>query len=175
MPDTIVYLSLGSNQGNRLENLQSAKDLIQSSVGNVLAVSGIYETPPVGFTAETDFYNLCLSVSTSLSLFNLLEEIQTIERRLGRLEKSVSDEKGEKLYSSRNIDIDIIFYGNTVLESDNLTVPHAQFRFRKFVLVPLNDIAGEIDDPVTKLSVNELAANCENLTGDTQLVNCGIS
>lgn len=167
---TIVYLSLGSNQGERLEYLQQAKDLIQQKTGEIIAVSGVCETPPVGFEAETYFYNLCLSVRTNLAPLEILEQLKEIENLLGRQKKTILNENGERIYSSRVIDIDIILHGDLILESTILSIPHPRFRDRNFVLIPLNEIASQIVDPVTNQTINELLLNCESNVGDIRFL-----
>lgn len=130
-----VYLSLGSNLGDRHSIMRSAIELIDSRIGNVTAVSSFIETKPVGFKSENDFINCAVCLYTAMSPFALLEATQQIERELGRKSKSVGG-----VYSDRPIDIDILLYGNAVIESPILKIPHPQMRKRDFVMKPLREI-----------------------------------
>ena len=160
-PISTVYLSLGSNLGDRFQHLQNAQVALSKVVGEISTVSRIYENPPSGFDADQDFLNICLSIETGLAPAELLKTLKKIESELGRTMKSA------KGYSSRCIDIDIILYLDIVFQSENLTLPHPQFRKRMFVLKPLNDIAPNEIDPVTMLTIEQLFLNC----GDTSTLN----
>jgi 2-amino-4-hydroxy-6-hydroxymethyldihydropteridine diphosphokinase len=153
--NSFVYLSIGSNLGDRLSNIENANTLIRNRIGEILSKSLIYENPPKDFTADILFYNMCVLIRTILSPIEVLDEIQSIEKELGRTNKTV-----DRLYSSRVIDIDIIFYNNQIIKNERLSIPHPLFRDRRFVLIPLNDIANRIIDPLTSLSVNQLLAVC---------------
>lgn len=156
LDESIVYLSLGSNDGDRIENLRAAIELITARIGEVRKQSSFYQTPPLGFEAETDFINCCLEISTVLSPINLLKKTQEIEHELGRKHtESVG-------YSSRTIDIDTIIYGTIVMQSPELTLPHPRFRERKFVLVPLCELNKIGIDPITHLNMSQLLANCKD-------------
>lgn len=149
-----TYLSLGSNQGNKLEWLQKATDLIFENIGRVVAVSTVYKTPAWGFDGA-DFFNACLAVSTRLSAERLLAELLRIENQLGRVrDQTVST------YQNRNIDLDILFYGDAVQSTANLQVPHPKMTERKFVLAPLADIAANKMHPEKKVSVADLLNTC---------------
>lgn len=130
----IVYLSIGTNMGNRLDNLQNAVRMLmgQPSV-KVQAVSSIYETVAVGFTDQADFLNIVVCVETTLSPFDMLEMCQKIEHELGRIR--------EFRWGPRIIDLDILLYNHENIETDNLIVPHERMFERAFVLVPLVEIA----------------------------------
>ncbi len=151
-----VYLSLGSNLGDRIQHLLDAQNEINKNVGEIISVSQVYENPPSGFDAEQDFLNMCIQLSTDLSPLELLEAIKQIEQEQGR---TLSSKDG---YSSRCIDIDIILYTNCVFQSEKLTVPHPHFRKRMFVLLPLNDIALNEIDPETMLTIEQLIDNCSD-------------
>jgi 2-amino-4-hydroxy-6-hydroxymethyldihydropteridine diphosphokinase len=150
-----VFLSLGTNIGDRMLNLNKAKDLIALEVGEVVDVSGVYETPPLGFVSESFFYNICIKVHTKLSLEKLLVITQEIEKKTGRKTKTITGR-----YESRVIDIDIIFYNDLIFKSENLMVPHEHFKSRMFVLKPMNDIAPDFIDPETNNTVGSLMINC---------------
>lgn len=144
-----VVLSLGSNQGNRLENIRSAIALIHKTIGTVIKVSRLYETPSWGFDSDA-FYNCTLLVHTRLSAKNVLEEILHIEKILGRIRK-------EQLgYQARIIDIDIIAFDEEVLETETLHVPHPQMENRLFVLLPMKDLQLNWNHPKSGKSVAEL-------------------
>ena len=150
---TPVVLSLGSNIENRVFHLEKACEQLTQNVGRCIKISRIYETPPFGFEAETNFLNLCLTLETALNADQLLESLQTIESEMGRV-------RSNSEYISRTIDIDIIFFGNQIVKSDTLTIPHPFFRLRKFVLVPLTDIDKHMIDPVTHLTIEQIFENC---------------
>lgn len=146
----LVLISLGSNLGDREENLKNAvRNLVSSSLV-LLETSFIYQTEPIGFDSPNFFLNACASFNCSLSTEELLELTQRIERDLGRTSKSDGN------YEDRLIDIDIIGYDSIILSTENLTIPHPLFRERNFVLSPLNDVASYWKDPVTGRSVAEL-------------------
>lgn len=147
----LVHLSLGSNTGDREGFILSAlRGLNARNSVRVVSVSSLYETEPVGYQQQPDFLNLASAVETELAPLELLDVIQVIEARLGR-ETTVR-------WGPRAIDIDIVLWGNLELESERLTIPHRSFRERAFVLEPLREIAGDAIDPVTGLSIAELAA-----------------
>lgn len=153
--DFIVHLSLGTNKGDRLSNLRNAVQLISEKIGEINAISTIYENPPVGFIDETQFYNICLSVKTKLSPRDILFHSQSIEKELGRTTKSSNG-----IFTARIIDIDVILYENKIINIENLTIPHPLFTFRRFVLVPLNEIAPNNIDPVSQQSISSLLEKC---------------
>ncbi|MBQ6766367.1 MAG: 2-amino-4-hydroxy-6-hydroxymethyldihydropteridine diphosphokinase [Paludibacteraceae bacterium] len=130
-----VFLSLGSNLGDRSKNLETAISLIGSRAGDVTAVSSFIETKPVGFKSENRFVNCAVRIVTALDPFELLRITQQIERELGRTTKSVGG-----VYSDRTIDIDILLYGNAVIDTPKLKIPHPQMRKRDFVMRPLKEI-----------------------------------
>lgn len=146
-----AYLSLGSNLGDRESILGNAVELLGKRCGDIVAVSKSIETVPEGFQSPNAFLNQALVLETPLSADDLLAETQGIERELGRKRKSK-----DGIYSDRPIDIDIILYGDTILESPNLTLPHPRFRERLFVLKPLAEIASDTKDPVTRKTIKEL-------------------
>lgn len=148
-----AYLSLGSNLGNRCEHLKNAKDKIQEQIGEIIGESSVYENPPNGFQAETDFLNMCIKVSTQKSPFELLHALKSIETELGRVNPTSNG------YASRCIDIDIIFFGERIIVSEQLIIPHTKFRERNFVLVPLNELSPNTIDPITHLTIALLLEN----------------
>lgn len=153
----IIFLGLGSNLGSRESNLSHAIEQISEHIGNVKACSSMYETEPWGFQSDDLFLNMALKVESDLSPGELLHKILKIESTLGRL-------RGDKRYSSRVIDIDILLFDNLIVETEDLTVPHPLLHERKFVLVPLCDIASEVKHPVLKKNIKELLEICEDRT-----------
>ena len=143
----LVYLSLGSNVGDQAANLRAAIDHL-GSLGKVLAVSSFYETEPVEVTAQPWFLNCVVKLDTEKMPKQLLSGILDIEMEMGRrrLEK-----KGPRL-----IDIDILLFGNSIIETKGLTVPHVAMHQRRFVLEPLAEIAPEVRHPVFKRTAREM-------------------
>jgi len=148
-----TYLSLGSNQGNKLENLQQAIDFIAEKIGAVDRISSIYKTGSWGFKSE-DFLNICVRISTRLNSEKLLNSIHEIEHSLGRIRTS------EKGYKARNIDIDVLLFDTEIIISKALIVPHKDMLNRKFVMVPLAEIAPNLIHPITKQRIQTCLENC---------------
>ena len=134
-----TYLGIGTNLGDRAENLTRAVALISEQVGTVLACSSFMETAPWGFTSDNHFLNAVLAVDTALSPLELLRVTQSIERELGRLHKTIDGN-----YSDRIIDIDILLYEDLTIVSEELTIPHPYILMRDFVYLPLGEIAPEV-------------------------------
>lgn len=134
-----TYLGIGTNLGDRAENLTRAVALISEQVGTVLACSSFMETAPWGFTSDNHFLNAVLAVDTALSPHELLRVTQSIERKLGRLHKTIDGN-----YSDRIIDIDILLYEDLTIVSEELTIPHPYILMRDFVYLPLGEIAPEV-------------------------------
>jgi len=148
-----TYLSLGSNRGNKLENLQKAINLIAESVGQVTKISSIYKTSSWGFDSD-DFLNCCIITSTALNPEDLLSEIHEIEIKLGRHRNS------EEGYQARTIDIDILLFDNEIIFSKELMVPHKEMLKRKFVMIPLAEIAPNTIHPIEKIRLSICASQC---------------
>lgn len=142
-----AYLSLGSNLGNKAENIQNAVVLLSERAGEVIKVSSNYETEPDGFVSENSFVNIALSLDTTLDAYALLDVCEQIEKELGREHKSVNLN-----YSDRVIDIDILYFNNMQLATDRLTLPHPRMHKRQFVLEPLAEIAPKFRHPITGMS-----------------------
>ncbi|WP_111706364.1 2-amino-4-hydroxy-6-hydroxymethyldihydropteridine diphosphokinase [Lutibacter citreus] len=150
-----TYLSLGSNQGDKLQNLQEAIYLIADNIGVISKISSVYKTAAWGFKSD-QFYNICIEISTSLNPETLLLEIHKIETKLGRLAKSGSE------YQSRPIDIDILFFEQEIIFSKDLIVPHKDLLNRKFVLIPLTEISPNFIHPIEKQRIETCLKNCSD-------------
>ena len=146
-----LYLSLGSNEGNREALLHQAIDAIGRLIGQVGGIATFIETEPWGFDSPHPFLNTALSVTTSLLPLEVLEHTQAIERQLGRQHKSVDGH-----YHDRPIDIDLLFYDQLILTSERLTLPHPLLTERLFVLEPLREIAPEFIHPLSGRTIAEL-------------------
>lgn len=147
-----AYLLLGTNLGNKEDNLKKAIKLIKK-LGKIKKHSAIYETEPWGFTEERNFFNMAVCLETFLSPFELLNEILRIEISIGR-------KRQEKQWIAREIDIDIVFYDDRIIHDECLTVPHPQLQKRKFVLVPLNEIAPRFIHPSIGKNISTLLKEC---------------
>ncbi|MBK8599525.1 MAG: 2-amino-4-hydroxy-6-hydroxymethyldihydropteridine diphosphokinase [Flavobacterium sp.] len=150
-----VILSLGSNQGNRLQNIQNAIDSIHRGVGTVVKVSNLYETPAWGFDGEA-FYNCALVLNTQNSAETVLEKVLEIENNLGRVRSEVEG------YQSRVIDIDVIAFNEEIIASKDLTVPHPFMQERLFVLVPMRDLNLDWRHPILQKYLPELLKASED-------------
>ncbi len=149
-----VFLGLGSNLGNREEILREAIRNIEESCGSLILISSLYVTEPVGFTGG-DFLNIVICIETRLTPSGLLGRILKAESQLGRLRIGTG-------YASRTIDIDILLFDNEIIDSECLVVPHPRMHLRKFVLEPLNEIAGNLLHPVLNKTISELLAECSD-------------
>jgi 2-amino-4-hydroxy-6-hydroxymethyldihydropteridine diphosphokinase len=150
-----VFLLLGSNQGDRLALLHQACALLPPA--GVLASSSVYESEPWGFEAEQNFLNQVVQISTNLSPQALLQQAQLVEEKLGRVRTTGSG------YTSRPIDVDILFYGSEVVSAPALAIPHPRLHLRRFTLMPLAEIAPDFVHPILKKTMRELLEECEDL------------
>ena len=149
-----IYLALGSNLGNREQHLQTCIDAINAPDLRVVRASSAYETAPRDFKDQPWFLNLVLECETELFPLQLLKRLQKIEKQLGR-QRTVS--KGP-----RTIDIDILLFGNFLIDQPLLQVPHPRMTERRFVLEPLAEIAPELRHPVARRTIKELLANTKD-------------
>jgi 2-amino-4-hydroxy-6-hydroxymethyldihydropteridine diphosphokinase len=154
--NSIAILLLGSNLGNPHQNLENAISfLIQKGI-KVLETSSIYESPAWGYASENTFYNMAVSVEPSSSADALLKTILEIEISMGR-ERNFTD---DSTYSDRLIDIDILTFGNEVLDLEDLQIPHPRLPLRRFALEPLSELQPHWVHPITKKDISYLLQNC---------------
>ena len=147
----MVYLGLGTNLGDKEQNLRMSIKKIEERIGNVVSLSAFYATAPWGFSSENSLLNAAVCVETTLSPLQVLEETQRIERELGRTEKSVNG-----LYADRLIDIDLLLYDDRVMDAEGLILPHPLMTERRFVMEPLSEIAPDVVHPVLHKTMKEL-------------------
>lgn len=151
---TITFLLLGTNLGNRKKNLALARNSIELSVGSILKASSLYETAAWGKTDQPAFLNQAIQVETTLGAEQALKKILAIEKKMGRIR--------EEKWGERIIDIDILLFGNEIIESPALTVPHPQLANRKFALESLNEIAADTEHPILKIKIREMLERCSD-------------
>lgn len=147
-----VVLGLGSNIGDSLNYLSSAESLINNEIGVIVQSSAVYESEPWGFEAKQNFLNKVIIIETGQNPHLLLKNLLEIELRLGRART--------KIYSSRTIDIDILFFNDFMIKEENLKIPHPLIAERRFVLEPLNEIIPDYRHPDKKQSIKELLILC---------------
>lgn len=151
-----LYLLLGSNIGERSLNIENAIRLISSEIGPVLNASSCYETEPWGNIDQGLFLNVALHLSCNMDPFLLLRKLLSIEQRLGRTRNLEQN-------AARVIDIDILFYGDEIISSESLIIPHPRMQIRRFVLVPMNEIAPDVIHPIEGVSISELLGSCPDV------------
>jgi 2-amino-4-hydroxy-6-hydroxymethyldihydropteridine diphosphokinase len=156
----LIYLGLGSNQGDRRLNLEKAIRLLSAAI-NIDERSSIYETEPEDYKEQPDFLNMVISATTQLEPVPLLKFAKKIEVEMGR--------KPDFSNAPRPIDIDLLFYGNKAFESPELIIPHPRLTSRAFVLVPMNEIAPQFVHPGNKKSIKMLLAELGTITGVVKL------
>ena len=158
-----LYLLIGGNQGNRQQIINNATNLIQQRIGFVAVSSHIYETEPWGDFQDPNtqpFLNIALLVHTNLTPLQALSSALLIEKELGRQRIGLPSSSNLRTYSSRPIDIDLIFFGNLVINTPTLTLPHPRMHLRRFVLKPLCDIAPDYIHPLFNKPLITLLSEC---------------
>lgn len=153
-----VYIQLGSNIGERESFITKSMHKVEGDIGKIITASSIFETTAWGNENQNNFLNSVIEIKTPFDAFTILQKSQEIENNLGR---ERSDKWGE-----RTIDIDILFYNNKIINTKELTVPHPLIQKRKFVLVPLSEIAPNYKHPILKKNISTLLSECK----DTQKV-----
>lgn len=153
---TTAFLLLGTNIGNRLHHLQQAIALLtaNSEIIHLLKASSVYETAAWGKLEQDDYLNQAVKIETSLSPKELLTVTSSVETAMGRIRK--------KVWEPRIIDIDIIFYDHVIIHENKLTIPHPHLQDRRFVLMPLTEIAPGLIHPIFKKSVRSLLQSCSD-------------
>jgi 2-amino-4-hydroxy-6-hydroxymethyldihydropteridine diphosphokinase len=160
-----AYLLLGSNLGNRTKHLALARQEISRAVGRIITQSSIYKTAAWGKTDQPDFYNQVVVVATSLNPHQALKSVQKIEHSFGR-------NRAEK-WGARTLDIDILFWGDSILQAEDLIIPHPEIEKRRFTLIPLAEIAPFLVHPVLNKNIGDMLLVCpdnlpvEKLTNPT--------
>ena len=157
----VTYLCLGGNMGDRESALNHALLEINKSIGKVTSQSGIYETEAWGVENQQAYLNQCIRIETNLDALSLIESLLNIEKKRGRKRSDLP------VYEPRTIDIDILFYNNEIINESTLLVPHPRLHLRKFVLIPLNEIASNYLHPLLNKTIFNLLSECE----DTSEVN----
>lgn len=147
----VLYLSIGTNLGDKERHIEVAINHIEELVGNIVSRSALYVTEPWGFSSENSFINVAVGVDTTLSPHRVLYVTKEIERQMGRTRKSSGGR-----YEDRIIDIDILLYDDLVIEETDLIIPHPLMSQRLFVMQPLCEIAPELIHPVLRKSIKEL-------------------
>jgi len=151
-----AYLLLGSNMGDRLSIIAKAITLIHASCGRVVKKSSVFESAPWGFEDKNQFINQVIMIEAAMSAIDLLQNLLDIELLLGRVRNNATN------YSSRCIDIDILFFNDEVINEQNLIIPHPLLQERKFTLLPLKEIALDLVHPVFKKTIHELLNECND-------------
>jgi len=148
------FLLLGTNLGDRMGYLRLAIEKIALEAGKIMQISPVFETEPWHFEAENDFLNCAIEISTAKSAIEILKSIKEIEQQLGRQQTTLPG------YHSREIDIDILFFDDEIINQDDLQIPHPRMAERRFVLEPLFKIAPGMIHPVSNKAISELLAEC---------------
>ncbi len=149
-----VYLLLGTNEGNREKNLATATTLLENNCGKILESSSLYETEAWGLKEQNAFLNQAIAIETSLPPLELLLVLKKLEKEVGRKETIK--------WGPRVIDMDILFYGHEIVDEEDLKIPHPFIAERKFTLVCLNEIAGDLVHPVLKKAIQDLLQECKD-------------
>ena len=152
---TIYHIALGSNKDDKFKNLQLAVDAIYKDIGNITLISQVYKSPAFGFKSD-DFFNCCLVLESYLEAQKVLETLLEIENSLGRTRTK------NNTYEARTIDLDIVFAEDNIINTKRLQVPHPEMSKRKFVLLPLNDVASKIKHPKFNKEVSMLLEECKD-------------
>ena len=153
---SIAYIALGSNLGERKQNILTALNYMEQSGLKILAVSSLLETEPYGVTDQPSFINAAVKIETELAANDLLRLLLAIELKMGRVRK--------RHWGERNIDLDLILYDDKIMKDKDLIVPHPDMQNRLFVLSPLAEIAGDVVHPVFKITISDMLNNL--MSGD---------
>lgn len=151
----MIYLSLGSNVGERFAYLEKAIQKIEKCIGQVVVTSPVYETPAWGY-AGAAFLNACIGVDTLFPPEEVLQKLLAIEEGLGRIRNTGTG------YQDRTIDLDLLLYDDRIVNSPSLQLPHPRMNLRQFILTPLQDIAGEAMHPTLLKNIKTLKKECQD-------------
>lgn len=151
---TITYLSLGGNLGNTIEIFQNSIEILAKKVGKITQFSSLYQTAPWGDIQQNDFINQVIEVETNLSAQELLVILLEIESQQGRVRK--------ERWGPRTLDLDIIFFGEQHISSENLEIPHPRMEDRKFVLIPMVEINPNLIHPISRKSIRQILLECKD-------------
>ena len=149
-----VYIQLGSNIGERKSYIAKSMEQIEENIGEIITASSIFETIPWGNKNQNNFLNSVIKIKTPFDAFKVLQKSQEIENNLGRVR--------EEKWGERTIDIDILFYNNEIINTTKLNIPHPLIQKRKFVLVPLSEIAPNYIHPILKKNISTLLSECKD-------------
>ena len=163
--DKKVYIILGSNIGDKKNYIDNACIEISDSIGNIETYSSYYQTSPWGFESNDEFLNRVICVNSKLYPNEIMSLLLEIENRLGRVRHSIG-----KGYQSRTIDLDILLIDDLIINNESLIVPHPRMTERRFVLVPLSEIAGDFIHPQTRRSINHLLNICKDVEAVTKVL-----
>lgn len=152
-----VYLLAGGNLNKTAATYKKLFLLLESSIGRIIEKSNFYESEAWGFASTNNFINIALLVHTYLSPEEVLIQLLSIEKQLGRISKT-----NNKAYSDRSMDLDIIFFNDNILETESLTIPHPHMHERMFVLMPLSEIAPDFVHPIFGKTIQELKNECKD-------------
>ena len=161
-----MSVNIGTNLGDREANLRRAVDEIARSVGSTPRVSSIYESEAWGYQSDNPFFNIAVEFESDLPVGRLLDIFQRIEREAG----SSSHRNADGSYADRLVDIDIIYYGDSIISSDTLVTPHPRMEQREFVLVPLCELSPQWKHPISGLTAEEMLKNLQNAPKRTTII-----
>ncbi len=150
-----VFLGIGGNIGDKRNNFKKVYQLINERLGKIVDSSSVYETPPWGFHSEDPFWNQILIIETKLEAEEILWRINEIDEVFGR-------ERDKERYSSREMDVDILYFDDEYYETPSLIIPHPKIPERKFVLVPLTEVAPDFKHPLRRLTSLQMLENCRD-------------
>lgn len=153
MAGHLACFSLGSNMGDRKMSMEGAVSLLSERIGPIESLSGMFESPPWGYESDAVYINCCVAIHTALDPLDLMDIALEIEREMGRIREGSG-------YSDRVIDVDLLLCGDLVVDHPRLIIPHPRMSLRRFVLLPLAEIAPDLLHPVSGLSISELLERC---------------